>query len=141
MSKSGFPPNGTPSLHSIIEGLSHTHRETATGTLRRKRPYRRQLRSLLALAGFFLPAVAQAQGVPPFDPSRLWFSGETLWQPFLVGATVPITEALDDRLLEAQTPVLVLEHPRGRVALVTEQMAYHHVAQGDLAGEPWMVSF
>jgi hypothetical protein len=28
-----------------------------------------------------------------------------------------------------------------RVALVTDQMAYHHVAQGEIAGEPWMVSF
>jgi len=28
-----------------------------------------------------------------------------------------------------------------KLALVTRQMAYHHVAQGELAGEPWMVTF
>ena len=27
------------------------------------------------------------------------------------------------------------------LALSTMQMSYHHVAQGELAGEPWMVSF
>ncbi len=26
-------------------------------------------------------------------------------------------------------------------ALVAQEMAYHHVAQGELAGEPYMVSF
>jgi hypothetical protein len=35
-----------------------------------------------------------------------------------------------------------MDHPEaGRLALVTDQMAYHHVAQGEIAGEPWMVSF
>ena len=106
-----------------------------------KRLPSKYLRSLLALAGIFLPAAAAPQDPPPFDTTRLWFSSETLWDPFLVGATVPIRNALEDRLLERETPVLVLEHPRGRLALVTEQMAYHHVAQGEMAGEPWMVSF
>jgi hypothetical protein len=26
------------------------------------------------------------------------------------------------------------------LALLTKQMVYHHVAQGEIAGEPWMVS-
>jgi hypothetical protein len=25
--------------------------------------------------------------------------------------------------------------------LISSQMAYHHVAQGDMNGEPWMVTF
>ena len=27
------------------------------------------------------------------------------------------------------------------LALVSSQMSYHHVAQGELDGEPWMVTF
>ena len=27
------------------------------------------------------------------------------------------------------------------LTFLTMQMSYHHIAQGDLAGEPWMVSF
>lgn len=43
--------------------------------------------------------------------------------------------------LQAQTRVLIMEHSKGRLALVTDQMAYHHTAQGEIDGEPWMVSF
>lgn len=43
--------------------------------------------------------------------------------------------------LQAQTRVLIMEHSKGRLALVTDQMAYHHTAQGEIEGEPWMVSF
>jgi hypothetical protein len=34
-----------------------------------------------------------------------------------------------------------MDHPAGRLAFLTDQMAYHHVAQGEMNGEPWMVSF
>ena len=34
-----------------------------------------------------------------------------------------------------------MEHHAGRLAFVMDQLAYHHVAQGELRGEPWMVSF
>ena len=27
------------------------------------------------------------------------------------------------------------------LVLVSSQMAYHHVAQGEMEGEPWMVTF
>jgi hypothetical protein len=34
-----------------------------------------------------------------------------------------------------------MEHPAGLLAFLTDQMVYHHVAQGETNGEPWMVSF
>jgi hypothetical protein len=34
-----------------------------------------------------------------------------------------------------------MEHDAGALALLTQQMSYHHLAQGEMAGEPWMVSF
>ncbi len=39
------------------------------------------------------------------------------------------------------TPVLVFEAGGSTLVLVSGQMAYHHVAQGDMNGEPWMVTF
>ena len=39
------------------------------------------------------------------------------------------------------TPVLVFEAGGSTLVLVSSQMAYHHVAQGEMNGEPWMVTF
>ena len=39
------------------------------------------------------------------------------------------------------TPVLVFEAGGSTLVLVSSQIAYHHVAQGDMNGEPWMVTF
>ena len=39
------------------------------------------------------------------------------------------------------TPVLVFEAGASTLVLVSSQMAYHHVAQGEMNGEPWMVTF
>lgn len=37
--------------------------------------------------------------------------------------------------------VLVLERGGHRRGLLARQMGYHHVAQGELAGEPYLVTF
>ena len=39
------------------------------------------------------------------------------------------------------TAVLVTETAGGKLALLADQLAYHHIAQGSERGEPWMVSF
>ena len=39
------------------------------------------------------------------------------------------------------TPVLVFEAGGSTLILISSQMAYHHVAQGEMNGEPWMVTF
>ena len=39
------------------------------------------------------------------------------------------------------TPVLVFEVGASTLVLVSSQMAYHHVAQGEMNGAPWMVTF
>jgi hypothetical protein len=35
---------------------------------------------------------------------------------------------------------MVIERNDWMLALLTKQMIYHHVAQGEMSGEPWMVS-
>ncbi len=39
------------------------------------------------------------------------------------------------------TPVVVFNVAGSTLVLVSSQMAYHHVAQGETNGEPWMVTF
>jgi len=39
------------------------------------------------------------------------------------------------------TPVVVFEVAGKTLVLVSSSMSYHHVAQGEMEGEPWMVTF
>ena len=43
--------------------------------------------------------------------------------------------------LEDEELVAIVERRGKRLGLVVRQLAVHHVAQGELAGEPWAVSF
>ncbi len=63
------------------------------------------------------------------------------FEPFRVSETEPLRDAMSAGKLQGDTRVLVLDHPSGALAFLTDQMAYHHVAQGEIDGEPWMVSF
>ncbi len=40
-----------------------------------------------------------------------------------------------------ETTVVSFEIAGKTLALVSSQMSYHHVAQGEMEGEPWMVTF
>ena len=98
--------------------------------------------SLLALA----PARIAAQsiieaGSDEFSADRAMLLDSTVYVRFDVTDTRPLRESLAEGLVQAQTRVLVMEHTKGRLALITDQMAYHHTAQGEIEGEPWMVSF
>ena len=99
----------------------------------------------LAPALLFPSPVAAQQiveaGSDGFEVERAILLDSTVYVRFDVTTTRPLREAVDDGLLQAQTRVLVMEHSKGRLALVTDQMTYHHTAQGEIDGEPWMVSF
>lgn len=102
----------------------------------------------LAAAVLAVPAAETAAQVAggeraPFDEARAYLAEETIFEPFLVGEAdvTPLREALAAGAVRPDTWLLVMEHDAGRLALVMDQLAYHHVAQGTLRGEPWMVSF
>lgn len=76
-----------------------------------------------------------------FDISRARLNDSTVFEPFVVTTSIPLRRALDDGTVAPDTRILVFEVGASKLALVTAQMAYHHAAQGELAGEPWMVSF
>ena len=74
---------------------------------------------------------------PPFDPSRALLRSPDYFQRFRTehARQVPASR------LPAQTPLLVFERGGESRGLLTHQMVYHHVAQGELKGIPYLVSF
>lgn len=91
----------------------------------------------------FASAGAQepVERVPAFDPDRAILNDEPWFEPFRPSEYKSLASALADGDVEKETPLLVLARDGRQLGLITRQMTYHHVAQGELAGEPWMVSF
>ena len=73
------------------------------------------------------------------DIARVGVGGR--FEPFRVTETEPLLDAISANKLQGDTRVLVMDHPAGLLAFLADQMVYHHVAQGETNGEPWMVSF
>jgi hypothetical protein len=76
-----------------------------------------------------------------FDPERAIFFAEPNFTPWRDPDWRPLRDALEARDIAEDTPVLVFEAGGRTLTLVSSQMSYHHVAQGEMAGEPWMVTF
>ncbi len=107
------------------------------------------IRSLRAIVLFALPLSFWAAPLngqdtgsdTDFDIDIARIGVGSRFEPFRVSETEPLREAMSSCKLHSDTRVLVLDHPAGALAFLTDQMAYHHVAQGEMNGEPWMVSF
>ncbi len=99
------------------------------------------------------PGMARAQGfqavaADPNMPIKEGFDTDRaiFWQaPNFVPLRNPEWRSLSDARrsgdVSDDTPVLVFEAGGSTLVLVSSQMSYHHVAQGDMNGEPWMVTF
>lgn len=106
-----------------------------------------------AFAALVMAAEVEAQrfvAVPPppdqpmadgFDPDRALFFERPNFVPLRDPEWKPLRGALRRGEIDDDTPVLVFEAGGRTLVLVSSQMSYHHVAQGDMAGEPWMVTF
>ncbi len=101
--------------------------------------------SFVPLAGLALVSSTEGQEqmkqVPGFEPGRAILSDVWGFDPFPVTTMEPLEDALESGKIGEETAVLLLTRGDTRLALLTEQMSYHHIAQGELEGEPWMVSF
>ena len=97
----------------------------------------------LITAALFNPAGAQEtmSQVDDFDPDRAILNDAQWFDPFRPTELGSLAAALREGKVEEATPLMVLERNGDHLAVSTMQMSYHHVAQGELAGEPWMVSF
>ena len=73
-----------------------------------------------------------------FDSNQAILKGPDQFKRFnIAGDGVPLNEAN----LKPKEVLLVFERASERRALLQKQMVYHHLAQGELAGEPYLVSF
>ena len=108
---------------------------------------------MMLTAATFLPGKGQAQrfeavdadpNMPTkegFDTDRAIFWRAPNFVPLRNPEWRPLREARRAGDVSDDTPVLVFEAGGSTLVLVSGQMAYHHVAQGDMNGEPWMVTF
>ena len=73
-----------------------------------------------------------------FDASRAMLRGADLFKRFATeGPGVPLADADIDPEVE----LIIAERGGLRHGFVMRELAYPHVAQGELAGEPYLVSF
>ena len=98
-----------------------------------------RLGALVLLLGSTTPVLAQT--AEDFDPDRAMLSDAPMFDAFYPTEYESLVDALDDRRVDDDTALLVLEQGGSTLTFLTMQMSYHHIAQGELAGEPWMVSF
>ena len=81
-----------------------------------------------------------------FDYRRAHLAGKPMFEPFYVKKLRPLHTHIQNGAITDDTQLLVTERSGGVIALHTRQMAYHHIAQGEMIGEPnlgepWLVAF
>lgn len=102
---------------------------------------KRSFGSALAFALLSLPAALYSQTAATFDIERYSTFGEGFFETFYVDETLTLQEALESKLLTPATQLLVTQTTTGNLALVRDQMAFHHIAQGEADGVAWMATF
>ncbi len=99
------------------------------------------------LFGFAHPPALAAQSKastgkkPAFDITRFSPTPPGTFETFYVSETRPLRQALDEGIVKEEIPVLVTEAAVGKLVLLTDQMVYHHIAEGTAGGKDWMVTF
>ena len=114
----------------------------------------RASRLILAVAGLSLASTVSAQpreslpvdlpdgpALAGFDIDRFSNLGNGWFETFYVDETQSLRAALDAGRLAPDTRMLVIEISEGNLAFVTDQMAYHHLAQGTSQGRHWLATF
>ena len=76
-----------------------------------------------------------------FDTQRAVLNEADMFEPFVVQSTEPLLDALLDKKVGASTPLLLLERDGAVLTLLTRQMIYYHVAQGELNGVPFLATY
>lgn len=78
------------------------------------------------------------------NPARAYpqiAGADVLFPPFDVALYADLKAALANRLVEPHTKLMVFEVGQQTLSLVLKQMAFHHVAQGQLNGQAWAAFF
>src|SRR5919198_5044115 len=98
-----------------------------------KRHLVKLLMAAATVLAFLHPDVlAQSKGTTrkaTFDIRRFSPTPAGTFETFYVTATQPLKEALDAGTVKEDTRLLVTETAAGKLALLTDQMAFHHLAE------------
>lgn len=78
---------------------------------------------------------------PGFDIKRFSPVGNGWFETFNVKGTEPLRKTLDEGKVAEDTRLLVTQTGSGKLALLMDQMAYHHLAQGTAGGKDWLATF
>jgi hypothetical protein len=78
---------------------------------------------------------------PGFDISRFSNAGNGWFETFYVAKTEALRDVLKAGRVADDTRLLVIETNAGKLALLMDQMAYHHIAEGHAGGKDWMATF
>ncbi len=76
-----------------------------------------------------------------FDMNRYSTVGAGAFETFHVDETQSLEQVLDSGTVGDETMLLVTSTADGYLALMRDQMAYHHIAQGTANGLEWMATF
>jgi hypothetical protein len=88
-----------------------------------------------------MPELPKGPAKPGFDISRFALTPVGTFQTFFVKETLPLKKVLDEGKVAPDTRLLVIETAAGKLALITDQMTYHHIAQGRARNKDWMATF
>ena len=101
--------------------------------------------------GFPSTAAAQRESVPVnlpdgpakdgFDIDRFSNMGNGFFETFYVERTESLQDVLRQGRVAADTLVVVLETAAGPLALLNDQIVFHHIAEGRAGGKDWMATF
>ena len=88
------------------------------------------------------PVAAQGTSADTFDINRFSDAGHDWFDTFYPEENESLQQAIDSEKITLAHRVLVTETSDGLLALLTDQMAYHHIAEGTSSnGEHWMATF
>ena len=85
--------------------------------------------------------LADGPAIDGFDISRFSNFGNGWFETFHVEDTEPLVVALETGRVAGETRVLVIATEDGPLALLQDQMAFHHLAEGRAGGKDWMAAF
>ncbi len=104
-----------------------------------------RIRAFGTLVGPALLLAAQATNAQTsadtFDINRFSDAGAGWFETFHVDETQSLKSLRDVGILNDDMNVLVTETAGGPLALLTSQMAFHHIAQGTVEGQHWVATF
>ncbi len=123
---------------------------TAQSGTNRMRTCLMPLLTVAVMAVSVTPTAAQPESLPvdlPDGPAAEGFdlgrfsAGIRVFETFHVERTDRLEDALEDTRVSSETRVLVIETAAGPLAFLQDQMAFHHIAQGNVGGKDWMATF